>query len=357
MNHTEIQDLVMSVVNTLPPMRLTQIAQTLQNYHVYPTLFRGSNGNIKTRSGTEIVERVLLNADGNARNISLYEPDLVSSQDGLAETKTSWAHTTTSYLFEDHEISMCSDKHELLELIKVRREQCLLGLAELLEKNYFGKPSGPEDTVTPRGLFYWIVKSAATTSATENCGFFGGNPEGFSDVAGLNHESWRNYVAPYYSITGSSASEAGDFIGKLRRAWHYTNWRSPLGGAEMGKAYDHRFRLFCNYETMQQIEEHLEAKNDELVRDVAPLADKVVFRGTPFFPVTYLDKDTTNPVYGVDSSTFTTYFLKGFHNRESTIKDAPNQHSVSVVFIDNSYNFVCSNRRQNFVMHKVATKA
>lgn len=354
MDHNEIKDLVMSVVNTLPPMRLTQIAQEMQSYHVYPTIFRGSGGNIKTKSGTEIIERVLLTADGNARNTGIYEPDLVSSVDGLAETKTTWAHTTTSYLFEDHEISMCSDKNELLDLIKTRREQCLLGLATLLESNYFGCPSGPEDTVTPRGLFYWLVKSSDTTSAANNCGFLGGNPTGFSDVGGLNHDNWKNYVAPYYSIT-DHASGTGDFIPKLRRAWHYTNWRSPLGGAEIGKSYDHRFRLFCNYETMSQIEELLESRNDSLVRDVAPLADKVTFRGTPFYPITKLDADTSNPIYGVDSSTFTTYFLKGFHNRESTIKDAPNQHNVSVVFIDNSYNFVCSNRRQNFVMSKVGT--
>lgn len=362
LTHKDIQDLVMSVVNELGPMKLTQIAQEYQDYHVFPTIFKGGK-DIKQRSGTEIVETVLLNFDGNAKNTSLFEQDTTSASDGLKRTKTPWAHSQTSYLFEDHEVAMCSGKHELLDLIKVRREQSLGSFAELVEDNYFGCPSGPDDDKTPRGLFYWLVKSTAATSAAANCGFFGAAPSGFTEVGGLNpttYPSWKNYVAAYYSIddwSDSGVTVRGDFIEKVRRAYHYTRWTSPLGGSEIGHAYKHNFRLFCNYETVAQLERQLESRNDSLVRDITPLADKVVFRGIPFFPVSKLDSDTSNPIYGVNESTFTTYFLTGFHMRESLIKDAPNQHLVSVVFVDNTYNFVCSDRRRNFVLSKVGTYA
>ncbi|MBR3651479.1 MAG: phage major capsid protein [Victivallales bacterium] len=366
MKHTDIQDLVMSVIDQLPPADLVQIAQELRDYHVFPTLFKGSGDKLKvvTAGGTECVFDALVKKSQNARNVGLYEPDTVSAIDGLAKGQVPWRHTQVSYLFEDHEIAMNADPHQLVNLIKLRREQAMLGLADLLEANFFGKPENADDAKTPWGLFYWLVKSTAVNSATSNCGFNGGAPSGFSNVAGLSpstYPQWKNYVAPYYSVgkfsDGGTLTD-GDFIPHLRRCFEYTNWKSPLGGEEMGKTFGQRFKLFTNFELQEQVEKYLEDKNELLFKaDLAPLYGKTTFRGVPFFSVPFLDNDSSNPVYGVNTDTFEFRFLKGFKMRESEVKDAPNQHNVSIVFCDNSYNLICYDRRRNFVMNKVANYA
>lgn len=366
MTHEDIQDLVISVINQLPPADLVQIAQNLRNYHVYPTLFKGSGDQMKvvTAGGTECEFDALVKASQNARNVGLYEPDTVSVVDGLTKGKVPWRHTQVSYLFEDHEVAMNASPHELVNLVKLRREQAMLGLAELLEANFFGAPADSSDEKTPWGLFYWLVKTTATTSAMSNCGFNGGAPNGFTNVGGLNpstYPQWKNYVAPYYSVpqwSNSGTMTPGDFIPKLRRCFEYTNWKSPLGGEEIGKTFGQRFKLFTNFALQEQVETYLEDKNEFLFKsDLAPLYGKTTFRGVPFYSVPFLDSDTSNPVYGVNTDTFEFRFLKGFKMRESTLKDAPNQHNVSIVFCDNSYNLVCRDRRRNFVMNKVATYA
>ncbi len=366
LTHNDIQDLVQGTINTLPPVQFTQLSQKYRDYHIYPTMFKGTGADmdVKTQSGTEIEFQLLIKNSENARNVGLYEPDSTSITDGLKKGKIEWRNTQTSYFFEDHEIEMNSGKHQLLSLIKERREQCMLNLADLLEENFFGCPESSTDKLTPYGLFYWLVKSSQSTSATANCGFFGGAPSGFSDVGGVSPSTvpgWNNYVAPYYSIRpwdNSGTTVQGDFAPKMRRALYYTNWKSPLGGAEMGKTFGLKYKLFTNVETVSQIEEELEAKNDLMFKtDIVPLFGKTTFKGHPFYPIGILDGDTTNPVYGVNTSTFTMYFLQGFKMRESQLKDAPNQHLVSVVFVDNTYNWICNNRRLNFVLSKVSTYA
>ena len=366
MTHEDIKDLVQGTINTLPPVKFTQLSQKYRDYHIYPTMFKGSGADmdVETRSGTEIEFDALVKNSQTARNTGLYEPDTTSVVDGLKKGKVPWAYTQASYFFEDREVSMNSGKRQLLNLIKTRREQCMLNLADILEENFFGAPEGPTDVKTPRGLFYWLVKSSATTSATSNCGFNGGHPSGFNDVGGLSvsdHPAWKNYVAPYYSVKpwdNSGTTVLGDLAPKLRRALKYTNWKSPLGGEEMGKNFGLNYKLFTNVETESQIEEMLEDKNDLMFKsDLTPLYGKTTFKGHPFYSVGILDGDSTNPIYGVNTSTFKMIFLSDFKMRESTVRDAPNQHLVSIVFVDNGYNWVCVNRRLNFVLSKVSTYA
>lgn len=367
MDHNAIRDLIQATLNILPPVKFTQLAQKYRDYHVFPTMFKGSGDSmqIQTKGGTAIHFDILVKPSGNAKNTEMYEPDTTSASDGLQRGTAPWRFTTSSYMFEDHEVAMnAHSRNELINLVKVRKEQNMIDLANLLEENFFGKPADSSDTKTPWGLFYWLVKSSAANSATSGCGFNGGAPDGFTDVGGVNpstYPQWKNYVAPYYSVSPWSNSGTivkGDFIPKIRRAIRRVNWKSPLGSAEMGKDFGLKYKLFTNDELISQIEEELESHNDLLFKaDIVPLFGKTTFKGFPFFAIDILNNDSSNPLYGVNTDTFTMYFLNGFKMREDGVRDAPNQHNVSVVFTDNTYNWVCHNRRANFVMNKVDTYA
>jgi hypothetical protein len=76
-----------------------------------------------------------------------------------------------------------------------------------------------------------------------------------------------------------------------------------------------------------------------------------VFRNHPIIWVPKLDADTTNPVYGVDHSTFYPICLRGNYLRESKPMTDATQHNVYQVFVDLSYNYICLDRRRNWVFY------
>lgn len=363
----DITDLIASTVKKLPPMQFTQIAQKLTSYHVYPTLFKNRGGKemeTRTGSGTCIPFTALVKTAGSAKNVLIYDTDTTNIADGLVEGEVPWRYSTFSYFFNQHEFEQNSGAKQLFNLIKDRREQALLDFADLLEGNYFGKPVDSTDKRTPWGLFYWLVKTTDTSSATSNCGFKGGAPSGFSDVGGINptnYPMWKNYTAPYYSIKdwdNSGTTVKGDFINKLKRCIHYTNWISPLGGEELGKSFGKQFKLLTNFSVVSAIEEMLEDKNDlTFGADAGKMYGVTHFRGFPFFAIDTLDGATDDPLYGVNTSTFEMVFEPGFKMRENKPIQAPNQHNVLVTYVDCGYNWVCYDRRRNFVMNKVNTHA
>ena len=363
--HENIQDLVKSVINAIGPMKFTQLAQEMQKYLVYPMMFqKGGDGEVKLKAeeaatGTGWEDKVLVNGSGNARNVGIWEPDNVNIIDGLKDIKGGWAHTVTNWGWEDHEIPLNGEgKQKLLDLIKKRREQAMLDLVTILENNFFAEPTA--DPLMPWGLRYWIVKDKSlSTSAIAGMGFNGGYAVG-SDCAGLDHPNWKNFTGAYYSIPAwdnSGVTVPGDMIGKLRRAYRKCEWKSPLEGAEIGKSIESDLTLLVNTETLCKIEELLESRNDNLTRDVAPLFGRTCFKGFPFVVVNKLDEDSDNPIYGLNMNTFRMMTLKGFFNRESAPKDIANMHLASAVFIDNSYNWKCIDRRRNFVLHQVNSYA
>ena len=81
---------------------------------------------------------------------------------------------------------------------------------------------------------------------------------------------------------------------------------------------------------------------------------QAVFKKIQFNWVPKLDDDTENPVYGIDITSFFPVVLAGDYLRESSPAKAAKQHNVFEVFVDLSYNFLCIDRRRNFVIHNPA---
>ena len=71
--------------------------------------------------------------------------------------------------------------------------------------------------------------------------------------------------------------------------------------------------------------------------------------------VPVLDEDTTNPVYGINWGEFKTAILGNWWMKETVLDRVPGQHNVSAVYIDSSFNWICRNRRRNFVISNGTT--
>lgn len=335
---SDIGDLVALTQRELGRMKWTDISLSLQNYTAMPNLLRTEK--VEFGSGQGIQWNVQVRNAGLARNVGLYETDNVNVQDVIVQANIPWRHTTVSYAIERREQAMNREPARIVELVKVRRHTALNDLAEIMEQNFWTKPTDSTDTVKPFGVPYWVVKNTST-------GFNGTNPSGFTSGAGnissSTYTAWANYTAQYTSVTKD------DLIRKLRGAMTKTDFRAPNPHPDYARSGP-RYGLYTNYDVLQPMEELLEAQNQNLGNDLASKDGMVIFRRTPVTWVPYLDSDTSDPVYGLDWSVFYPCFLSGEYMNEMVMPPSDRQHTVVNTHIDNSYNFKCADRRRNFVV-------
>ncbi len=122
---------------------------------------------------------------------------------------------------------------------------------------------------------------------------------------------------------------------------------AQIGGDEFG--------YYTNYAVVQPLEESVESQNDNLGKDIASQDGNVLFRRTPVVWVPWLDRDTTNPFYGINWSWVRAYVLGGEWMRETNIEYTPGQHNVSSHFVDLTWYIVVKNRRANFCLSNGTT--
>ena len=337
----DIVDLVKTTQRELGEMKWTEIATDIQEHVALPNLL--SSEKVAFDSGYGIQWNLMIDHSGAARDTGLYAVDNVNVQDVMATAVIPWRHVTTSYAIERREIAMNREPRRIVELVKVRRADAMIGLAEHMERRFWQAPAAPGDDRI-YGVGYWAVYNATT-------GFNGQNPAGFSDVAGLDSSSadysrWRNFTAQYTNV------DQTDLIKKWREAAVKTNFK-PLAAAAV-PTYNggDRYGYYVNYNVLGELEEQLRQQNDNLGNDIAPKDGQVIFRRVPVTYVPYLDSASGDPVYGINWGVFQPVFLSGEYMRETGPETASNQHTVMNTFVDCTLNIRCTNRRRLFVIAK-----
>lgn len=334
----EIADMVQSTQRDLGRMKWVDLAHDLQDFVVMPMILKKER--IKFDGGTGSEFKAQTTTNGSARNTGLFAQDIVNQPDTLTKGFVPWRHTTCNYAYDEREVRMNANEYKIVDLVKTQRTSALGDLAEKLETNFWSKPADSTDLASPWGVPMHIVKNATTP------GFVGGNPTGFSDASGINSTAvprWKNWAGQYTTVSKS------DLVAKMRKATTFTGFKSPVAvpSYDMGNV---RRTIYTNYAVIGALETLAEQQNDRLGPDVASMDGRVMFRRIPMQWVPFLEADTSNPVYGIDWSTFTTIFLRGEYLNEMAPIRAPKQHRVWEVHIDCSYNWRCHNRRRNFVL-------
>jgi hypothetical protein len=334
-----IADMITTTLHDLGRNRFYQIAQDLSQYLVLPELLRKGNVRIQ-RSGIGIQETLMTRTGGSARWVGLNEEDSVTYTDVLDGLTVVWCRLTDNMSWERRMLLENRAEARINNVLKPQRAAMMLRVADALEEGFFAEPDAT-DTKRPWGLKYWLVKNATT-------GFNGGLPSGFTTVGGVNltdSPTFRNYTARYTNVTKA------DLIKTMRTAHRATAWRSPYKTSQMRSEFGMRRQIFLNEATISNIEDVGEGQNENLGRDVASMDDNIVFKRHPFVYSRYLDEDTTNPIYMVDTETIKPVVLKGDYLRESDAMRSPRQHNTFEVHIDLSINFVMTNRRANAVFY------
>jgi hypothetical protein len=316
--------------------------------------FRGQKKQIE--SGTSIQRAIVLETTGNARHVRLYQKTPINVGDTQKQITAPWCQVQTHYSIERREALRNRAPARFIDLLKSRRIDATVDLANLLEERAWATPLTSSDDLNPRGLPYWITKlDAAATSE----GDFAGKTIRYGDAStsttkgGLDgslsaNAKWRNWAATYDAIND-------DFVKRLRRAFHATNFKSPMLATDLKSGHASNYRLYMGLAELCEYEDLATKQNDNLGADLDKFHGNTTFKRVPILYTPQLDADTENPVYGVNHSKFFPIVQEGDWMRENDPVSDVEQHNVTTTFIDGSYQFFCNNVREGgFVLHNVA---
>lgn len=343
---SDIADLVATTLNELGELKFTDLMSDYQNTIALKRVMKKNK--MTFNAGPEVQWNIITDHNNSARFVGLGEADVVDIPNVMTTGRVPWRHITWNWAIERREIAMNRSPRQIVDLTKTRRIAAL-GSAIIKFEQHLWKVPAPSNNKEPYGIPYWVVKS--NDPVTVNDGFNGLAPTGYTTVGGINpatYPRWANYATQYAAITKD------DLIRKMRRAYVYTDFTPLVDEIPVYNTGDD-YGIYANYNTIGVLEEILEAQNENLGPDIAKFDGQLVFRRVPVVFVKELDKDTTDPVYGINWGEMKTMGLRGEWMREVAIPIQPGQHTVSAVHTDCTFNMFCRNRRRNWVLAKDTT--
>lgn len=340
---SDIPDIVTTTRVSEGRLRFQQIAQNLPFYEVFSRWFKRDK--VMFSSGYKIQKTLMHKLNrAAAKHVGFLQPDAVNIMDVLTTMSVEWIHAQTDWgIVYQTDVLMNSGKDLILNVIKPRRVASLLGLVEEIEELAFGSAPGTTDNVNPWGLKYWIVYNSTT-------GFTGAAPGSHTTKGGVNPSTYPNFKN--YSIAAYTSVADNDLVKSIRTAFRKCRFVSPIAHPDYRGQIRDRYRLYCNEETISNFEDVVRSHNSNLGKDLAMFDGAAYIAGYPIIYIAQLDNDSTSdPIYGIDHSTFYPVCLKGDYLRES----GPTQgesHNTWNCFVDLTYNFLCVDPRRSFVAAK-----
>tara|TARA_R100001129_G_scaffold77106_3_gene52630 strand:+ start:1066 stop:2124 length:1059 start_codon:yes stop_codon:yes gene_type:complete len=318
-----------------------------KQHYVFAQRFLKGKAREPFQGGGNLSWRVQTSNTGTAKWSELYSVDATAVKDLMVEAKAPFCKSTVNWSYDVDEDSFQSDRETIIREIDIRRHSAFSDWFELMEEALWTAPtSSTESPRTPFGIPFWVQKSATTPGG----GFTGGDPSGFSSgAAGISVSdvsAWKNYSFNY-----TSAGSRDDLVAKMRKAIAHCYFQAPKQFAELagGKA-DSDWAFYTTYSVIADLEKLLESRNDNLGTDLMKYAGSVVIRGNPVYWVPYLDSnDSSNPIYGINHKTLKYFFKKGRDQLWHPPITNARQHTTKSVHMDSWGQFMCLNRRRNFV--------
>lgn len=328
------------------------LSLNLQQYIFADRLINKSK--MAVRGGEQLQHRVQVRNTGTFRDTGMYDVSGKIVVDHLENIQVPWAKQQVHYVWEEDEVAFQSRPETILEILKVRIHAMHNDWFEGMEERMWTKPAAETDKPRkPWGLPTWIVKDTSGSAATA-FGFNGGNPTGWTNgVGGLSsstYPNWSNGTFRYDNLTQT------DLFAKWSEACHKCYFMPPHNYNESvsGKP---RWEYFTTYPVLENLHNALFAANDNVGTDIGKYRDSVLFKGTP---VTYVPaltvsgfaaRDVQNPIYGVDWSSMKFFFRSGADRKMLQPVRLEQQPTVHVQYMETWCNFLCLDRRRNFVGH------
>ncbi len=356
-SNADLLDLARTTLENLPKLDF-EVALAYQDYPVCNQWFQKDK--IQVESGVSIRKNIVLDTSGNARHVRLYQKTAINVADIQQQITAPWCQVQTHFSLERREMLRNRKPARFVDLLKSRRLDAMLDLANLLEERAWVTPTSATDDLNPRGLPYWLsMRQAAVTTATDAGAFEGytvrysggttSTDKGGIDGNVVGNERWKNYASVYATINA-------EFVRRLRRAFHATGFKSPILASDLVGGKLANYRLYMSLAAMTEYEDLVTSANDNIGRDLDPFHGNTTFRRVPITYTPQLDDVTYSPVYGVNHAKFYPFVQDGDWLREDGPMSDVEQHNVNTTFVDGSYNYFCKNVREGgFVLHTTIT--
>lgn len=343
------------VTNTFPHVRKDKWKDiSLDRQHHIVTQNFLSNGKFSSKGGQYLQEQLQVRNTGTYEHTGWYAPAKTKVVDLTETAQVPWCMARVSYAYSIYEDVWQQGPQQILRYISVRKHSMYNDLIDGMETDAFGGPTSPtEKPRRPWGLTHWFQRAA---SGQKTFGHHGQNPSGFTDMAGLDatvHSNWRNGTFEYATFGQL------DFYSKLSEAIIKCHFRAPRSYAELdgGKA---QYALYTTYPVLEQFHLAQTASNDNLQMDIGKYRSTPLFRGIPIEWVPAITnegsavRDTTNPIYGVDKSSWHMFFREGKEKHLHAPMRDSNQPDVEKVYMDVQWNWMMTDRRKNFIGYQAA---
>jgi hypothetical protein len=362
--HAEgIGDLLTGTLRHLGRFKFNQIATRIQHYEAFSRIMRKQK--VQFDDGVGIQRTIMTDHSGAARQTELFDTDEVSVQDVLTTMNVPWRHTTTNFAYEKREMMMNRGSSRIVSLIKARRADCMIGLAEHMEDEFWRDFASATEAADDKRVFslpYWITYHdyGETSTGADSVAQDGDDHPYFSSGRGglstSDHSRWANWTGKYANISKNDAIPA------MRKMYRKCRFKSPVSIPDFRRGAGDQYRIYCGEEEIRGFEDLGEAQNENLGRDLASMDGQMTFRKNPIVWVPKLDETTPYnyttyaPIYFVNWAFFYPVFLRGDYLRETGPKDAPNQHNVLTVHVDCTWNILCTDLRCQGVLSKATNR-
>lgn len=355
----DFDDLVVGTLKDLGDKEPVQIAQANQDYEFYNQWMKKDK--VTFDGGYGLQQAIWDKLSETASMGGINDPDDVVMTNFLTTITIPWRHAKTYWVYNRVLASMNAGKNQINNIIKVPRENAFLAQCELLDEKCLACPD-TTNTDDPYGLAYWITNTEGTTTPA----FVGYLPYGHTTIAGLtvsasSHPKYANYCGLYATISES------DLLPKLRRAMREVQWKSPIGKDQFYGPQGNDFRMYCNNDTYDDLEDLLISRNDNLGSDLGATSAKgfakfenvMTYYNHPVINIHAMDSWTGSansatgkyPIFGVNHRSFVPVALSGEYFEESG-PHATQSHNTKAMFVDTTFNIFCKNRRVNFRFDK-----
>ncbi len=356
---SQLRDLIQTTLENLPDNKI-EVALNYESHVVVNEWLRSNR--VQLEGGESISRRVILDHSGTARHVRLYQATTPTVTDVVRTITAPWCNVQSDYSFDEREILRNRpNATQIVNLIKTRRLDAMLSLADLLEERAWATPNSATDDLNPRGLPYWLCM--LNDGVTSDGDFLGETVRYYDSStstqttgttrAGLDSDTlskWRNYAFTYSTVNRS-------LITQMRTASYKTNFKPPIIIPNMSEnAGQMKRRIYMNTSTIVAFEELAHTQNDQLGGDIARYLGATLFNRIPLVQIPQLDDFTVvdggdsdfspEPIFAVNHNHFYPYIQQGYWLKESEPMNDRNQHNVFTVFVDGSYQFFCNNLRQ-----------
>jgi len=289
----------------------------------------------------------------NFQIVGLYHRDTSNRVNMLTEGSMKWAMATTNYHYDIDEEIFGQGAQQIVNYMKLQEDSLMVDFFKGMEDIMFGTgPTSPtQSPFPPTSLLWWIQENA-----TE--GFNGGEPSGFTDVGGVDvdtYPNWKNRTFSYANFTHEDA------VKKTIRSMDKCEFSPPVAGHDIVDQGRPNWELLTTYSRIEAARDLLLQGNDNIGKDLATYANAVLIRGVPMVNVpawtnsNSINARTDGLILGVNWKTFKWYYQSGRNMRKRKPFQHPEMSNVRVRCMDDSGQIVCFNRRGNFRGYSTAT--